>query len=265
MQVEVSYKHIRKLGSGGGGAVHQVRNNLFGREEAWKMLSPELAADPEHVELFQREFRILSRLNHPGVPACYAIFQSGGYWYATMEYVDGWTLAELLDRRPLQLNEVLRITQQALAALDYMHEAGVVHCDIKPANVMWSRSGQVKFIDFGVATFRQVDNRQLSGSTGTLSHMSPESLTNGSMDARSDLYSFGVVLYQLLTHRHPFNTNRESDLLAGHLHQLHTPPTQIVNTLPAWIDGVLSRALEKNPDRRYQSAADFHQAIEANS
>jgi eukaryotic-like serine/threonine-protein kinase len=263
MNVEVSYKHIRKLGSGGGGAVHQVRNNLFQRDEAWKMLSPDLAADPDHVELFQREFRILSRLNHPGVPTSYAIFTAGGYWYATMEYIDGWTLAELLDRRPLQINEVLQITSQALDALSYMHNAGVVHCDIKPANLMWSRNGQAKFIDFGVATFRQVDSRQLSGSTGTLSHMAPEALTNGSLDARSDLYSFGVVLYQLLTRRHPFNTNRESDLLAGHLHQIHTPPSQIAANVPAWIDPVLSRALEKNPDRRFQSAAEFLAALRA--
>ena len=263
------------IGRGGMAEVHEGRDLRLGRRIAVKILRPDLAKDPTFQTRFRREAQSAAALNHPNIVAVYDTGEDllnnpdGSAVvvpYIVMEYVDGMTLRQLLaSGRRLLPERALEITAGVLSALDYAHRHGIVHRDIKPANVMLTRTGDVKVMDFGIA--RAVNE---SGSTmtsasavmGTAQYLSPEQARGEIVDARSDLYSAGVLLYELLTGEPPFSGDSAVSIAYQHVSQVPSPPSQLDNGISPQIDAVVMRSLAKRPDDRYQSAAEFRGDVE---
>ena len=263
------------IGRGGMAEVHEGRDVRLGRRVAVKILRPDLAKDPTFQARFRREAQSAAALNHPNIVAVYdtgedtltaADGTSVVVPYIVMEYVDGMTLRQLLaSGRRLLPERALEITAGILAALDYAHRHGIVHRDIKPANVMLTRTGDVKVMDFGIA--RAVND---TGSTmtatsavmGTAQYLSPEQARGEVVDARSDLYSTGVVLYELLTGKPPFTGDSPVSIAYQHVSEMPTPPSQVDPGVTPEVDAVVLHALAKRADDRYQSAAEFRADVE---
>ncbi len=263
------------IGRGGMAEVHEGRDVRLGRRVAVKILRPDLAKDPTFQARFRREAQSAAALNHPNIVAVYdtgedtltaADGTSVVVPYIVMEYVDGMTLRQLLaSGRRLLPERALEITAGILAALDYAHRHGIVHRDIKPANVMLTRTGDVKVMDFGIA--RAVND---TGSTmtatsavmGTAQYLSPEQARGEVVDARSDLYSTGVVLYELLTGKPPFTGDSPVSIAYQHVSEMPIPPSQVDPGVTPEVDAVVLHALAKRTDDRYQSAAEFRADVE---
>ena len=263
------------IGRGGMAEVHEARDLRLGRRVAVKILRPDLARDPSFQMRFRREAQSAAALNHPNIVAVYdtgedSLTSETGETvvvpYIVMEYVDGMTLRQLLaSGRRLLPERALEITAGVLSALDYAHRHGIVHRDIKPGNVMLTRTGEVKVMDFGIA---RAINDASSGMTatsavmGTAQYLSPEQARGEVVDARSDLYSAGVLLYELLTGRPPFTGESAVSIAYQHVSELPTPPSQVDNGVSPEVDAVVLRALAKRPDDRYQSAMEFRSDVE---
>ncbi|MBI1352079.1 MAG: Stk1 family PASTA domain-containing Ser/Thr kinase [Actinomycetales bacterium] len=263
------------IGRGGMAEVHEGRDLRLGRRVAVKILRPDLAKDPTFQARFRREAQSAAALNHPNIVAVYdtgedALTSADGNSvtvpYIVMEFVDGMTLRQLLaSGRRLLPERALEITSGILSALDYAHRHGIVHRDIKPANVMLTRTGDVKVMDFGIA--RAVND---AGSTmtatsavmGTAQYLSPEQARGEVVDARSDLYSAGVLLYELLTGRPPFTGESPVSIAYQHVSEMPVPPSQVDSGVSPEIDAVVLHALAKRTDDRYQTAADFRADVE---
>ncbi|MEK9810857.1 MAG: protein kinase, partial [Candidatus Nanopelagicales bacterium] len=249
--------------------VWEARDTRLGRRVAIKILRPDLARDPAFQARFRREAQSAASLNHPNIVAAYDtgedIFIDGTEStvvpYIVMEYVDGMTLRQILSSgRRLLPERSLEIAAGTLSALDYAHRHGIVHRDIKPANVMLTRTGDVKVMDFGIArAVNDSSNTMTSAQTvmGTAQYLSPEQARGEVVDARSDLYSAGVVLYELLTGQPPFTGDSPVSIAYQHVSEQATPPSVLDPTLPRDVDAVVMRSLAKSPDERYQTAADF--------
>jgi len=258
------------LGRGGMAEVHMGRDVRLGRSVAVKTLRVDLARDPTFQKRFRREAQSAASLNHPAVVAVYDTGEDnvdGAHVpYIVMEYVDGSTLRELLNSgRRLLPERALEITAGVLSALDYSHRNGIVHRDIKPANVMLTRSGEVKVMDFGIA--RAVADTaatmtQTAAVIGTAQYLSPEQARGEQVDARSDLYSTGCLLYELLTGRPPFVGDSPVSVAYQHVREDPVPPSQLDPDLPKPVDAIVMKALAKNRDNRYQSAAEMREDIE---
>ena len=231
------YEVVEKLGEGGMGVVYKARDSRLKRLVALKVLPPEKVADPERKRRFVEEAQAASALNHPNIVTVHDIGQSDGVDFIAMEYVEGHTLGELIGRRGLKLHEALRIATQIADALAKAHAAGIVHRDLKPGNVMVTPEGRVKVLDFGLAkltetalvssedpTLTAAQSTEYGMIMGTAAYMSPEQAEGKKVDARSDIFSFGSVLYEMLIGRGAFRRDNPALTLAAVLH-LEPPPT----------------------------------------
>jgi serine/threonine-protein kinase len=261
------------LGTGGMAEVVEGHDSKLGRRVAIKLLHSDLARDPSFHERFRREAVAAASLNHPNIVSVYDTGEeplTGAGSEATdlvprpfivMEYVDGITLRQLINSgRRLLPERVIEMVQGVLAALDYSHRNGIVHRDIKPGNVMLTRSSEVKVMDFGIARALADHSQTVTHGPqvlGTAQYLSPEQAKGEVVDSRSDLYSTGCLLYELLTGKPPFTGESPVSVAYQHVSEPVVPATQLDPTLPAGIDAVLARALAKRPDDRYQSAAEF--------
>ncbi len=262
------------LGRGGMAEVLEGRDLRLGRRVAVKILRPDLAKDPAFQSRFRREAQSAASLNHPNIVAVYDTGEdvlgdesaSVVVPYIVMEYVDGQTLRQLLaSGRRLLPERALEITAGVLAALDYSHRHGIVHRDIKPANVMLTRTGDVKVMDFGIARALADASATMTAASavmGTAQYLSPEQARGEVVDARSDLYSTGCLLYELLTGRPPFTGDSPVSVAYQHVSENPLPPSQVDPAVPPALDALVLKSLAKSPDDRYQTAADFRSDVE---
>lgn len=259
------------LGSGGMGEVYKATDPMLGRPVALKVLRPELGRDPERLSRFLHEARAASALNHPNILTIHEVGDHEGSRYLVSEFVDGETLRQREARGPLTLREILDVTIQTASALSAAHAASIVHRDIKPDNLMLRPDGYVKVLDFGVATFaRGAGSSHDADATmapqvetgagmivGTIAYMSPEQARGLPVDGRSDCYSLGVVLYELVTGRAPFSAPTTTDLLVAILEREPPSIRSVARGLPLQLEWIIEKALEKDPNLRYQSIADL--------
>ncbi len=256
------YEILAALGAGGMGRVYKVRNVISNREEAMKILLPDFASDPELAARFMAEIRTLATLEHPGITQLRTAFQFQNQFVMVMEFVEGATLEKLASQTRIPLHRVLDYSNQILAALGYAHRRGVTHRDIKPANIMITAHGLVKLMDFGIAKSAHDVQLTRPGTTlGSVYYMSPEQVRGGDIDGRSDIYSFGVMLYELLTGRKPFEADSSYSLLNAHLNEIPTPPIEVNPDLSRELNDVVLRAMAKLPEERFRTADEFRYAI----
>ncbi|MDX2153441.1 MAG: protein kinase [Bryobacteraceae bacterium] len=257
------YRVISKLGEGAMGKVYRALDTMVEREVALKALRPEIAAQPETLDRFRKEAVTLGRLNHVNIAQLYTFVKEGADFYMVMEFVDGETLESIISRRgALPWQEAAKVLLGVLDGIQHAHSLGILHRDLKPANIMLSRSGQVKVMDFGIAQALGAAKMTRDGRVvGTLEYLAPERIQGKPADARSDVYSTGIVLYEMLTGRLPFQSQTEYELLVAHVQTPPPPPRSLGVGLPADVEEVLLRALEKDPDWRYASAAEFAGAL----
>ncbi|MEK7408736.1 MAG: protein kinase [Acidobacteriota bacterium] len=256
------YEIIGILGAGGMGQVYKVRNVISDRHEAMKVLLPDLEHQPELADRFLREIKVLAALDHPNIAALRTALRSGNQLVMIMELVEGISLEERMRQGPIPIPEVIDCFSQALSALSYAHSRNVIHRDIKPANIMVTPGGAVKLMDFGIA--KATGDRQLTktGTTiGSLYYMSPEQVSGAPLDPRSDLYSVGVTLYEVLTGTRPFQGDSDFSIMAAHLDGQFTPPIQVNPALPPELNEIVLLAINKDPARRFQSADAFRAAL----
>ena len=258
------------VGRGGMAEVYRARDIRLDRIVAVKTLREDLARDPTFQARFRREAQSAASLNHPSIVAVYDTGEDMAgptpVPYIVMEYVDGRTLRELLrDDRRLLPERALEITDGVLRALDYSHRNGIIHRDIKPGNVMLTRQAEVKVMDFGIAravSDTQATMTQTAQVIGTAQYLSPEQARGERVDARSDLYSTGCLLYELLTGRPPFTGDSPVAIAYQHVRENPIPPSQVDHEIPPWADAIVLKAMAKDPAERYQSAAEMRTDIQ---
>jgi beta-lactam-binding protein with PASTA domain/tRNA A-37 threonylcarbamoyl transferase component Bud32 len=258
------------VGRGGMAEVYRARDIRLDRIVAVKTLREDLARDQTFQARFRREAQSAASLNHPSIVAVYDTGEDntgGGHVpYIVMEYVDGRTLRDLLrDDRRLLPERALEITDGVLRALDYSHRSGIVHRDIKPGNVMLTRTGEVKVMDFGIAravSDAQATMTQTAQVIGTAQYLSPEQARGERVDARSDLYSAGCLMYELLTGRPPFTGDSPVAIAYQHVRENPIPPSQIDPEIPDWADSIVLKAMAKDPAHRYQSAGEMRNDLQ---
>ena len=264
------YRILEKIGGGGMGVVYRAHDERLERDVALKVLPPGLLSDEAARRRFRREALALSRLNHPGIATVFDFDTQEGVDFLVMEFVPGQTLAEKLAGGPLPEKEVASLGAQIASALEGAHERGVVHRDLKPGNIMVTLKGQAKVLDFGLAMLlrpagegSQIETLSREhAAVGTLPYMAPEQLRGERMDARSDIYAAGAVLYEMATRQRPFLETSAPRLIDEILHHAPQTPRSINGRISAALDGIIVKALDKEPQRRYQSAAELRVDLE---
>jgi eukaryotic-like serine/threonine-protein kinase len=254
------YQVTHLIARGGMAIVYRAQDTLLNRPVAIKTLYPELSADPQFVEGFRREAQAAANLSHPNIVPVFDWGQDNGTYFIVMELIDGTSLADMLrGGRTLTASHSATLVAQVAAALGYAHRNGVVHRDVKPGNILIASDGQVKVTDFGIAQAMSVEDQLAEeGSVmGTATYFSPEQAEGAPVDGRSDIYSLGVVLYEMLAGRPPFIGDSPVAVSTQHVHGTVPPPSEFNSTIPSDLQAIVMEALAKSPDQRYQSAEDL--------
>jgi serine/threonine protein kinase len=254
------------------GVVYDAEDTRLPRRVALKFLPQELAGDPEAARRLQREAETIALLNHPNICTIYEIDEHEGSRFIAMERLDGVNLKLHMTRTTLGDAEIVEIARQVAAALEAAHEKGIVHRDIKPGNIMVGPGGTVKVLDFGLARrFKMPETGEVTmyGSTmpgrplGTANYMAPERILQGPLDPRSDLFSLGVVMYEMATGRLPFAGSSPAETVTNILEKQPTPPTKLSSARSASLERIIMRLLTKDPDGRYQTGRELQEALNA--
>jgi predicted Ser/Thr protein kinase len=257
------YQLVAELGHGGFASVYKAHDPDLGLDVALKVLEPNLMRDRAFVERFRTEARVAARLRHPNIARVLNIDQAEGRLFIAIEYVPGRNLRDWLSTQPLlDWTDVSSIMQQVAEALDYAHAQGVLHRDVKPSNILISDSGTAVLSDFGLAKAVEASHITTAGATvGTYAYMAPEQASGTDVDARADLYSLGVVAYELCTGRVPFTSDSTPALIHDQVYALPPVPSQVNPRVTTPIDTILLKALAKDPEQRYQSGLEFAAAL----
>ena len=268
------YKILGPLGAGGMGEVYKATDTRLDRTVAIKVLPEHVANDPDLKQRFEREAKTVAALSHPNICPVFDVGEQGGINFLVMEYLDGQTLAQRLEKGALPLYQALTIAIEIADALDKAHRQGIVHRDLKPANIMLTKAG-AKLLDFGLAKLKPTDQvgglsamaTQSAGLTGegkilgTLQYMAPEQLEGKEADARSDIFAFGATVYEMVTGQKAFNGESQASLIAAILDRVPVPMSTLQAVTPARLDEIVKTCLEKDPDDRWQSARDLGREV----
>lgn len=262
------YAVLEPIGSGGMAEVYRARDELLGRDVAVKVLTDRLSRDRSFVERFRREAQSAANLNHPNVVSLYDYGSDDGAYYIVMEYIDGKSLGDIVaESGALMPERAAEIASDVAAALERAHSSGLVHRDIKPTNIMLTSGGQTKVTDFGIAralggSTEQTQMTQTGMVIGTAAYLSPEQAQGNPVDARSDVYSLGCVLYEMLTGKPPFTGDAPLAIAYKHVREDAVPPSTVNADVPGELDAVTLKALAKNPDNRYTSAHEMREDLQ---
>ncbi len=271
------YEIVEKIGAGGMGEVYRARDTKLGRDVALKLLPEEMSADPERRKRFEREAKAIASLNHPNIVTIYSVEESQGRHFLTMELVDGKTVSDLLPADGFSLEQFFRVSIPLADAINSAHAAGITHRDLKPANVMIDANGRVKVLDFGLAKLREPGDAQIAEAEtvvnqsdtqegrvlGTTAYMSPEQAEGKTVDGRSDIFSLGILLYEMATGERPFKGDSNLSLLSSILKDTPSTITDVRRHLPVQLGRIIQHCLEKDPRKRFQSALDIANELEA--
>ncbi len=268
------YTIVEKIGKGGMGVVFVAKDNALDRNVALKVLSPEMVADSERLRRFQREAKTLAALNHPNIVTIYSVENAEGFHFLTMELVEGRTLRKIVPKGGVPLSRFYEIALPLAEALSAAHERGIMHRDLKPENIMVTDSGRVKVLDFGLA--KPTLRKETSGAgdldptqaltqdgiiLGTLPYMSPEQAQGRAVDHRSDIFSVGIILYEMLSGTRPFAGETVSELICAILRDTPRPVTELRLDLPRGLEKIIRGCLEKNPDDRIQTGQELYDQL----
>lgn len=270
------YRILEKLGSGGMGEVYAAEDMKLDRKVALKLLHPELAATPERRSRFEREAKTVAALNHPNIVTLYSVEEAGGHFFLTMELVRGKTLAEGIPKNGLALKRLFELAIPLADAVSTAHQQGVIHRDLKPANLMLSEEGRLKVLDFGLAKWKQ----EIAGAAleselptaahlteegrilGTVAYMSPEQAEGKTIDQRTDIFSLGIILYEMASGQRPFSGETKASIMSSILRDTPRSVTEINPGIPRDLSKIIKRCLVKDPERRYQTAKDLRNELE---